>query len=77
MTVLKDLQTLKSRAPEKVTVNFKVVKGEANEIREKAKKYTKGNVTALIRIAVKKFSPKISELVVVKAPKPSKAKRKN
>jgi hypothetical protein len=66
MQVHKALATLKKKAPPKVTLNFKIVKAEAEEIKGLAKRYTKGNVTALIRIAVRTFKPKTSELTRVK-----------
>jgi hypothetical protein len=51
----------------KRTLNFKVLDSEAKEIKTTAKKYTRGNVTALVRLAIKQFRPKKSELVPVRA----------
>jgi len=66
MQVLKALDTLKSKPPYRETLNIKVVPAEAKEIRAKAEKYTKGNMTALIRIAIQKFNPQKRDLKVVK-----------
>jgi len=83
MQVHKALSSLKKPLPYKATINFKVVESEAKEIKEIAKKYTKGNVTSLIRIAVKNFKPSSKELVTlktktakVKVAKPAKSAKK-
>lgn len=57
---------------EKENINFKVSLDEAKEIREIAKRYTRGNVTALARLAIKAFKPKKSDLVSIR---PSTIKR--
>ncbi len=67
MVVLKAMDTLKKKAEKKETLNFKVVSSEAKEIRQKAEKFTKGNVTALARIAISKFNPRARDLKKLKA----------
>jgi hypothetical protein len=58
---------VKPKGPRKRTLNFKVPDSEAREIKAIANKYTRGNVTALARLAIKHFRPKKSELVPVRA----------
>lgn len=50
----------------KKTLNFKVINSEAKQIKTIANKYTRGNVTALVRLAVKAFKPKAKDLVSVR-----------
>ena len=57
---------LKPKAPKKITTNFKVTPEELSEIKAIAEKYTKGNVTALIKIAVKSFKPLKRDLVKIR-----------
>lgn len=56
---------LKPKAPKKVTTNFKVTPEELSEIKSIAEKYTNGNVTALIKLAVKSFKPSKRDLVKI------------
>lgn len=58
---------IRAKLPKKVTLNFKVAETEAKEIKTIARKYTRGNVTALARLAIRAFHPKKSELVSVRA----------
>lgn len=62
--ILRSLIKPKKQMPH--ILNFRLSKAELAEIREKAKKYTRGNVTALARIALKSFKPRSRDLVEVK-----------
>lgn len=66
-SVLMHKSLVKPSRPEKVVMNFKVDSLEQSQIRKVAQRYTKGNVTALIRLAVLSFKPKKSDLVTVRA----------
>ena len=56
---------LKKKQPSKVLLNFKASPNEAKEFKRLAKKYTGGNVSALVKIAVKSFKPAKRDLVRV------------
>lgn len=49
--------------PVKKVMNFKVTAEEKKAIEAVAEKYCKGNVTALVKLAVKQFKPSKSDLV--------------
>lgn len=51
--------------PKKV-VNFKVTATEAKEIKNVARRYCKGNVTALVKLAVRTFKPSKTDLVALR-----------
>jgi hypothetical protein len=57
---------LKPEKPHRFVMNFKVDEDEARLIRKVAQKYTRGNVTALIRLAVPAFQPRKSDLVSIR-----------
>lgn len=62
-TMLKSL-VKKTHKPRK-TVNIKLWDEEVADFKARAKRYTKGNVTCLIREAVRRFKPTKNELVEV------------
>jgi hypothetical protein len=67
MKVLKAAMALKKKkTPKKVTLNYKVEPAEAKEIRLKAEKWTKGNLTLLHRVALQKFKPRARDFMNVK-----------
>ena len=49
--------------PIKKVMNFKVTAQEKKAIEAVAEKYCKGNVTALVKLAVKQFKPSKTDLV--------------
>ncbi len=57
---------LRAKKPEKKTLNFKVLPAELKEIKDVARKYCKGNVTAFVRLAVKNWRPRSKDLVDVR-----------
>lgn len=57
---------VKNKPKPKKTMNFKVSPLEAKFIKGVAQKYTKGNVTALVRLAVKAYKPSKRDLVRIK-----------
>lgn len=58
--ILRDLQTVP-----KLMVNIRMTEEEKNLLDAKANKYAGGSITALIKHAVKRFSPSPNDLVSV------------
>lgn len=56
--IIKDMQ----RVP-KLIVNFRMTPDEKDLLEQKAIEYTGGNITALVKYAVKRFNPSPNELV--------------
>lgn len=57
---------IKPKPTLKKVMNFKVTEKEKKEIEAIAEKYCKGNVTALIKLAVQAFRPSKRDLVRLK-----------
>lgn len=57
---------VKPKLPKKRVMNFKVTDKEKKEIVSVAEKYCKGNVTALVKLAVRSFKPSKRELVAIR-----------
>lgn len=51
-----------SSISKKVTLNFKVIKPEAKGFYEKADKYTRGNLTQMVRLSVAAWKPSPKDL---------------
>lgn len=54
---------VRPKLPVKKVLNFKVTAEEKKAIEAVAERYCKGNVTALVKLAVKQFKPSKSDLV--------------
>lgn len=54
---------VKPASPPKKVMNFKVTAEEKKAIESVAARYCKGNVTALVKLAVKHFKPSKADLV--------------
>jgi transposase len=52
----------KKHKPKLRTLNFKVEEAEAKSIKTIAKRYTRGNVTVLARLAIQAYRPKKADL---------------
>jgi len=52
-------------------INFKASRGDMKQIKEKADKYTEGNVSAWIRYAATQLEPKKRDLLPEPPPVPS------
>lgn len=57
---------VKKPTPKKKVMNFKVTAKEKSDIESKANRYCKGNVTALIKLAVQAFRPSKRDLVALR-----------